>query len=400
MTAASHDTGPDDDTPTILFPASHTDADDTTIDPRPLVVDSHLADAGDTAHDVLLREHGRAVILAQHTRNGYRLDQLKASWLSTLDSPASQEAYLRDLHKYLDYCLDHDLDPLTLGIPEFNLYVTWLKVQTTRYGKPYSPATIVRKIDVVASFYNHLVDTDAVDRSPVRKKGRPRHKRRRVDKALTLVEADAVIQDSKTGHRTLGALCAELIVELDFTMGIRVSEICNLDLDQLSWVEENGRRYRGINFVGKGGDEHVRGIPAQLDERLLTPYLAQRPEPASLEHASALLLTLNGKRINRFQVNRLLERAHRRGVTTKKVTPHWGRHTFNRTAEEADFSLQERQRALGHSSAMTTQGYGDARNSIVGDPSHEIARRLYAARNHDTRDHTGANPTLPTEDGT
>jgi len=343
-------------------------------------------------HDLLLREEGRARLLGQETRIGYRLGQLKASWLATLDSPASVPVYARDLDQFLDYCLDHDLDPLTMDIPQFNLFVTWLKLQTTRYGKPYANSTLVRKVDEIASFYNHLVDTDALDRSPVTKKARPKRQKRYADKALTRDETRTVIEDAATGHRTLGALCAELIVQLDFTMGIRVSEICDLDLDQLHWVEENGVRYRAIRFLGKGGKEHIRGIPAHLDQRLLTPYLAQRPTPASLEHAPALLLTLDGKRIDRFQVYRLIGRSNSRGKIDRKVTPHFGRHTANLAAKQANVPLEVRQAALGHASATTTQGYGASRNSVVSDPSHVVANWLYGDGEDQTDHHPATQP--------
>jgi len=379
MTAPASPPPADDEPATIHFPAAPESPPAPL--PAPVVIEDTVVDQPvesiEGVHDLLLREHGRAAVLAQTTRNGYRLGQLRASWLSTLNSPGSVEVYNRDLNQFLDYCLEYDLEPLTLGIPQFNLFVTWLKLQTTRYGKPYSNATLVRKVDEIASFYNHLVDVDAIDRSPVTKKARPKRQLHTVDKALTLSETRIVIADAAAGHRTLGALCAELIAELIFTMGIRVSEVCALDLDQLFWVEKDGIRHRGIRFIGKGGQEHVRGIPAELDERLLTPYLAQRPTPVNLEHAAALFLTLKGERVDRFQIYRIVGRSTSRGKIDRKVTPHSGRHTFNLAAEEADVPLEARQRALGHASAATTQRYGASRNSVVSDPSRLVARRLH-----------------------
>jgi site-specific recombinase XerD len=335
-------------------------------------------EAPQPVHDLLLREEGRARLLEQNTRIDYRLSQLKASWLATLDSPASVPVYARDLDQFLDYCIDHDLNPLTVDIPAFNLFVTWLKLQTTRYGRPYKNATLVRKVDEIASFYNHLVDVDALDRSPVTKKGRPKRQPQKLDKALTRTEARTVTEDAATGHRTLGALCAQLINELIFTMGIRVSEVCNLDLDQLYWTEGRGFGYHGIKFIGKGGKVHDRRIPAILYSRFLVPYIAQRPTPASLEHATALLLTLKGERVNRFQVYRLVGRAYDRGKIDRKATPHFGRHTFNDVAKEAGFSIEQRQLALGHKSSVTTQGYGAARRSLIDDPSGAVADWLHA----------------------
>jgi integrase/recombinase XerC len=206
------------------------------------------------------------------------------------------------------------------------------------------------------------------------------------DNALSVEDTLALVNDAATGHRTLGPLCAALVVELLFTMGLRVSEICNLDVDQLSWVERDGRAYRSIAFIGKGEKEHVRGIPLELDVERLTPYLNQRPEPATLEDGPALLLTVDGRRLGRHQVARLLARSARR-VLGRKVTPHFGRHTFNRRCEEAGISVEDRRDAMGHASVVTTEGYGRTRKDVVNDPSHTVAAVLQLARNTYTSPH-------------
>lgn len=315
----------------------------------------------------------RTVLLSRIAPSGDSLRQLLASWLATVESAHSRAAYLRDVSQYLDFCVEQDLDPLAVRVPQFNMFTVWLRMQTTRVGTNYTSSTQNRKISAVSSFYRHLHDAEAVDRNPVTRGARPRYSRAVEDKVLTRDETIALVQDAAAGHPTLGGDCAALVVELLFSMGLRVSEICGLDLDQLSWIERDGHRYRALTFIGKGNKQHVRGIPDSVDVNRLAPYLQRRPRPASLADAPALLLTLDGRRLNRHQVTRLLRRAVRRGVIGRNISPHFGRHTFNRRAEEAGVQIEARQRALGHASVSTTQGYGQARNDVVNDPSHIVA---------------------------
>jgi integrase/recombinase XerD len=322
----------------------------------------------------------RTLLFASTARTGDQLRQLLASWLATVESEHTRQAYLRDISEYFDFCIAHDLDPLTMRIQDFNVFTTWLRMQTSRVGRPYSAPTRSRKISAVSSFYQHLLAVEAVDRNPVTKPARPLYTRRAADKAITVEETIALIDDAARGSRTLGASAAALAIELLFTMGLRVTEVCNLDIDQLTWVDNDGRRYRQITFIGKGNREHIRGIPARLDAERLTPYLAVRPKPATVADGPALLLTKTGRRVTRHQVASLLRSAEKRGVVTRHVTPHSGRHTFNRRGIESSIAVEDRSSALGHASISTTQGYGQARNDVMSDPSHTIADRLHAAR--------------------
>lgn len=348
-----------------------------------------VARGGD--HDVVGRERERAALLAQVTRMGDRLGQLRASWLATLESGHTREAYSRDLNQFLDYCVEHDLDPLGMRVPQFNMFTTWLRLQTGNRGRPYSKRTRARKVAAISSFYHHLIEAEAVDRHPVSKKARPKIKRTPVDKVVSRDDTLALIRDAETGHRTLGPHCAALAVELLFTMGLRVTEVCDLDIDQLAQsIGSDGHAYWAITLTVKGGKEHIRAIPEDVVQRRLLPYLAQRPRPATVEDGPALLLTLAGRRLSRHQVAWLLSRPYRAGKLPRNVTPHFGRHTFNRRAEESGVRIEARSRALGHESIVTTQNYGQVADDIVNDPSHVVAATLYATgQPDDTIPHEG-----------
>jgi site-specific recombinase XerD len=353
--------------------------DDIDDPPLPLPANSVALSPAVAGHgSALTRAQARATLFARPTPSGDSLGQLRASWLGTLESAATREAYSRDLNQFLDYCIEHDLDPLAIRVPQFNMFTTWLRLQNGQRGHPYSKRTRARKIAAVSSFYHHLIEVEAVDRHPVTKKARPKIKKTPPNKVITREDTLALIQDAETGHRTLGSRCATLVIELLFTMGIRVSEVCGLDIDQLTQtIGDDGRTYWTITFTAKGDKEKVRAIPEDVVHRRLMPYLAQRPRPATMHDGPALLLTLDGHRLDRRQIAELLARAHRRGLTARRVTPHFGRHTFNRRAWEKRVPIEVRSHALGHESIVTTFGYGQVSDDIVNDPSHLVAAALY-----------------------
>jgi integrase/recombinase XerC len=322
----------------------------------------------------------RAELLSRYTRTGDRLRQLLASWLATVDSPNTRAAYLWDVGQYFDFCIARDLDPLGVRIQDFNLYREHLARHLKRDGTPYALSTRQRKIASCSSFYRYLTDVEAVDRTPVTSAARFNQKTDPPDQSLTTEETLILIADAETGHPTLGAPCAVLIVELLFAMGLRVSELCGLNIDQITYTQRDGNPYRGIRFVGKGNKVHHRAIPEELYARRVVPYLAGRPQAVDSDSALALLVGLDGKRIKRKQVYRLIRRAHDRGLIQRRVSPHWGRHTFTWRALEAGYTLEAVQRALGHASVVTTQGYVRARNNVVNDPSHVVATTIYAVR--------------------
>lgn len=320
----------------------------------------------------------RTILLTRYTRTGDRVGELVESWLATKLSN-TQVAYRNDVGLYLDYCIERDLDPLEVRIQDFTPYRDWLLQQTNPDGTLYAKATRKRKIDSISSFYRFLADVDAIDRSPVTSGARIKYKPPRRDKTLTRAQVDAIIADAATGHRLISTRCVLLVIRLLFGMGMRVTEVCDLEIDQLTTVlDDEGQPVRGITFTVKGGDDETRGIPRDIDQGYLVPYLAERPAPATPADAAALLLDRRGHRLCRHQIFRLVQRAYRRGLIDKKATPHFARHTFNDRAIEAGVEPERRQRALGHKSLTTTQGYGQQRNTITNDPAHEVARLLAA----------------------
>jgi len=323
-----------------------------------------------TAQDGTLQVPGPNEILTSTTRTGHTVSGLVASWLGSFsESDNTRAAYARDLNEYLAWCTRRGLDPLTLRLPEVQMYATELAASPNpRTGKPYAASTRARKIAAVSSWYTYLVRAGSIDANPARDAARPRYDRQHSPTAtVSERQAREMLGASRDDeHPTLGREGAALVMALLVDLGVRVSELCQAELGDLG--QRDGMRTLTVRM--KGGKVRTRPIPAQV-AGLLDEYLAVRPSGTS----PALLLTREGRAINRHQVLRLVRRvAQQAGVELpRRITPHSMRHAFNTIARERGAALEDRRDALGHSSAAVTQLYDHVALSVTRDPAHLVA---------------------------
>lgn len=162
------------------------------------------------------------------------------------------------------------------------------------------------------------------------------------DQARVLIAA--ANEDTPIGLRD------QVVLELLYATGIRVSELCGLDTED---VDESRRLVR---VLGKGARERSvpYGVPAQ---RALDSYLVRaRPVLATPGSSRALLLGQRGGRLNPRTVRRILHtRSTRAG--TPEVPPHGLRHTAATHLMEGGADLRSVQEFLGHASLASTQIY-------------------------------------------
>ena len=119
-------------------------------------------------------------LLASPTRTGHTLAALIASWLGSFaESADTRGAYSRDLRDYLDWCTRRGLDPMSVRLPEVQMYGAELAATPNpRTGRPAAASTRARKLAAVSSFYTYLVRAGVIDANPARDAARPRYDRR------------------------------------------------------------------------------------------------------------------------------------------------------------------------------------------------------------------------------
>jgi integrase/recombinase XerC len=166
----------------------------------------------------------------------------------------------------------------------------------------------------------------------------------RVDQAAALLDAPPVTADDPVAVRD------RAVLELLYATGVRVGELCALDLGDVDW----GRRL--VRVFGKGAKERSvpYGVPA---ERALDAWVRSgRPALAGPASGAALLLGARGGRIQAAIVRRALTHyATLAGLPD--MAPHGLRHSAATHLIEGGADLRSVQELLGHDSLASTQIY-------------------------------------------
>ena len=139
------------------------------------------------------------------------------------------------------------------------------------------------------------------------------------------------------------------IIEVLYASGIRVSEICGLNIRDIDWERNT------LLVLGKGDKERVVPIGSPALAAVKNWISAGRPELANTNSGDAVFLGARGKRIDQRTVRELVYDAME--AIGSHMSPHGLRHTAATHLLEGGADLRTVQEILGHSSLATTQIY-------------------------------------------
>jgi len=210
-------------------------------------------------------------------------------------------------------------------------------------------ASIARKLSAIRSFYRYLVREGILAKNPLEQTASPKLDRRlpsflTVEEMVSLLKAPDLTTPQGQRDRAL--------IELIYAAGLRVSELVNLNLEQVH-IDT-----REIRVWGKGSKERMvlMGEPAA---RALTNYIGQGRLMLQGEKGSrgALFLNNRGRRLTERMVQKILSKYARLAGINKRVYPHLLRHTFATHLLDGGADLRVVQELLGHANLATTQIY-------------------------------------------
>ncbi len=267
-------------------------------------------------------------------------------------SPHTLRAYRADLAGLMTHLsrLGHQ----DLSRVELRDLRSWLAHQQTR-GQ--ARATLQRRSAAVRMFFGWAVRTGiiAVDpaaglRSPKIIRGLP--------PTLEQGEAAAMLEAALAAAREAGGAAGArdvALLEMLYATGIRVSELCGLDLPDVD------RDRRVVRVFGKGRKERTVpvGSPAL---RALDGWLVARHELVTAESGHAVFLGERGRRIDQRVVRRIVHRALAVVEGAPDLGPHGLRHAMATHLLEGGADLRSVQEILGHASLATTQIYTHVTN--------------------------------------
>lgn len=278
------------------------------------------------------------------------------------DSPHTLRAYKNDLEEFFNFAQfePEKIEPVVIR--------GFISEQILK-GK--SKTTVARKLSTLRSFFSYLYSEGFIKINPARVVSSVKTKRAipkflTVDDAFKLVEAPS--EDKFTVQRD------RAILELFYSSGIRVSELCGLNLEDLDLREGL------IKVRGKGKKERIVPI-GQKAKEALKKYLAIRQilrikKKLSLDE-TPLFINNRGQRISDRQVRRIVEKYAKFIGVLEKIGPHTLRHTFASHLLMEGADLRVIQELLGHASLSTTQIYThvDLKHLIeVYDKAHPLSK--------------------------
>lgn len=215
------------------------------------------------------------------------------------------------------------------------------------------PATVIRKIAALRSFYRFLLRRGGLVTNPASELSAPKLRRKLPHFVDVESAAEAVEMPSRVGSRALN-LRDRALLEVLYGSGVRVSELCGLDLGSIDLREATAR------VRGKGDKERIVPLGskavAALDE-----YLGARPELLAAKRTAtsseALFLSTRGERLGVRQVQLLVKAYGKLATGSDALHPHALRHSCATHLLDAGADLRSIQELLGHASLSTTQRY-------------------------------------------
>lgn len=258
-------------------------------------------------------------------------------------SPNTVEAYGRDLANYA-----HFMDERGIANVE-DVERADVEAFIASYAQlDYAATSIERALAAVRSMHGFLVEEDVCERNPARDVPSPRRPNRLPD-VLSIEQACALVD--QTFPLTAAGQRDRTILEVLYGCGLRVSELCGLNLREVYLEEEL------LRVFGKGSKERMVPITGTAN-KVLGEYLhTWRPQlQGGRAPIDAVFLNQRGGRLSRQSVHTVCEK-YGRVVGIEGLHPHTLRHSFATHLVEGGADLRVVQELLGHASIATTQIY-------------------------------------------
>ncbi len=263
-------------------------------------------------------------------------------------SPRTAEAYRRDLEGYLAF-----LDGQGIGSFEAVTREVVVAYEGSLAEEGLAATTVRRRISAVRGYHKFLVREGLAAGNPAEAVDAPRAAERLPD-VLSIEEVGRML-DTYIDERPSG-LRDRALLEVLYGCGLRASEICGLNLDNL-YLDDGFLR-----VFGKGAKERIVPI-AGAAERALRTYLADG-RPSLARGASrgdgasegAVFLNQRGGRLGRQSVFNLVRKAGA-SIGRYNLHPHTLRHSFATHMLKGGADLRVLQEILGHADMSTLQVY-------------------------------------------
>jgi len=300
-----------------------------------------------------------------------KLSQLTKQFLDYLEieknrSPRTRDNYEFYLGRFLEFV--GDVEPKDVTDDKVREYRLFLNRFADERGEPLKKNTQNYHLIALRAFLKYLSKRDIKSLAP-EKVELGKMPERQVDFLDGDDLARLLAAPLKHTDDPLTALRDKAILELLFSTGLRVSELCalkrenvNLKRDEFT-VRGKGSKLRVV-FLS---EESKAALTKHLEKRVdVSPFLFVRHDRAVAKNAASASLTPRS-------IQRLIDRYSRAAGITKNVTPHTMRHSYATDLLRNGADIRSVQSMLGHSSITTTQIY----THITNERLREIHKKYH-----------------------
>lgn len=257
-------------------------------------------------------------------------------------SPDTLKAYRIDLTQFAAFAQDATVDKALLG-----RYVAHL-------NQTFAPRSVKRKLASLQAFYSALEEQETIAESPFHRFRLHISYPKELPRTIPTGTVEALLQNVYQQYRDRGSrwlLRDALVVELLFSTGIRVSELCRLKPDTFHLAGGSLQ----LLIHGKGRKERALQIATPGIVLLVQRYLEEFG--AAIQQHNCILLNHRERPLTSQGVRQILARRLKEATVASHITPHMFRHTFATALLDAGVDIRYIQTLLGHSSISTTEIY-------------------------------------------
>lgn len=259
------------------------------------------------------------------------------------------EAYNDDVGKLLLYLKDAGLQPESVKLENLEHFAAGL------HDIGITPRSQARILSGVRSFYKFLLMDRRIDVLPTELLPSPKIGEH-LPEVLSVEEIDRIISgidlSEKEGQRN------RAIIEMLYSCGLRVSELCNLLISDI-WRDEGF-----VKVMGKGRKERFVPISGRaLRELSLWEECRCHINIRPGNEDYVFLSFKRGRKLSRITVFHIVKVLAENAGITKEISPHTFRHSFATHLLEGGANLRAIQEMLGHESIATTEIYTHLDNS-------------------------------------
>lgn len=275
-----------------------------------------------------------------------------------------------NINKYILFCKEHKrldsktIKAYTLDLSQFVKFLRGEKAQLTRdaidsyirkLSLTHKPASVKRKFASVRGYLSYLEYNKQLMDNPLQGFRLAVKEIKQLPRIFSLQILEKILQYAYGQAFGCGRGASEsphgirdvLILELLFATGVRVSELCRLNICDIDVHRQQ------IRIMGKGAQERVIFLSNREVWNLLLTYMEREKRGAG----ECLFLNRQNNRISEQSVRGVIRKIALAANVTQHITPHMFRHSFATSLLDAGVDCRHIQKILGHSSIKTTERY-------------------------------------------